>query len=47
MPSRISFAQEIAYLRTLVDTGNASLAAAQAGVVARLGLQAAAGRCAV
>ena len=32
MPSRISFAQEIAYLRTLGDTGNASLAAAQAGV---------------
>jgi hypothetical protein len=32
MPSRISAAQEIAYLRALSDTGNATLAAAYAGV---------------
>src|SRR3954452_17280329 len=32
MPSRISTAQEIAYLRALAETGNATLAAAHAGV---------------
>jgi hypothetical protein len=31
MPSRISFAQEIAYLPMLANIGNASLAAAQTG----------------
>jgi hypothetical protein len=32
MPARIISAQEIPYLRQLANTGNAALAAAQAGV---------------
>ena len=32
MPSRISISREVAYLRTLAETGNATLAAERAGV---------------